>query len=99
MACRLLLRQMEKHTLVRNNRSFRAKHACCGYDTVCSYGSVGAAPRKGMVLGCFPSGGVVTTVFQNTVKLIQILAVEKVQVNSCGVRTHALTDWRLKPAP
>ena len=24
---------------------------------------------------------------------------ESTRPNSCGVRTHALTDWRLKPAP
>ena len=27
------------------------------------------------------------------------MLMESTRPNSCGVRTHALTDWRLKPAP
>ena len=36
-----------------------------------------------------------------TVHLVAILvaAMGPARPNSCGVRTHALTDWRLKPAP
>ena len=36
-----------------------------------------------------------------TVHLVAILVavVGSTMPNSCGVRTHTLTDWRLKPAP
>ena len=36
-----------------------------------------------------------------TVHLVAILdaVMGSTRPNSCGVQTHALTDWRLKPAP
>ena len=32
-------------------------------------------------------------------RVVVCLWLRKVQGDSCGVRTHALADWRLEPAP